>query len=130
MDFKQTILVVDDTSAICRLVKGLLETAGYAVLIAGNAATAMMLYEQHRGAVGLVLTDVLMPEKGGLDLVDRILRLEPEQPVLLMSGTAQNIRGGLDCLAKPFSRAELLGRVGAVLKGTRQTRRQIGALAG
>jgi len=122
---RETILVVDDNSAILILVRDLLEVEGYTVFIAGDAETAITLYQDHRSAVALLLTDVVMPNMNGLELADHILRLEPQMPVLLMSGT-EGTGGGFGCIAKPFTPADLIGRVGELLE-TRQPLRTAAA---
>ena len=112
----EAILVVDDEPAICSLVKTLLELEGYAVLIAGDAETATHIYEEHSAEVALLLTDVKMPGMNGLELADRILRKKPQLRVLFMSGSDAASRG-FGCLAKPFTRAQLISRVNQALSG-------------
>jgi FixJ family two-component response regulator len=64
----------------------------------------------------LLLTDVVMPNIGGLELADRVLRVDSQLPVLFMSGDAWVADRGLECISKPFRSAELLARVSRVLK--------------
>ena len=111
--YRPTILVVDDDCAIRTLVKVYLETEGYSVLIADDGETAMRLYDQ--STVALVLTDVIMPRMNGLELADHLLRQEPQLRILFMSGSGDASRG-FGCVAKPFTEAGLLRRVGEVLK--------------
>ena len=110
---RPTILVVDDNCDIRRTVKALLELEGYAVLIADDAETAIKLYDQ--ATVALLLTDVVMPRMSGLELADQLLQREPRLRILFMSGS-ENVSRGFGCMAKPFTRAELIGRVGQVLE--------------
>jgi CheY-like chemotaxis protein len=112
---RETILVVDDNYAITVLVKTFLEFAGYTVLIAGDAEAAIKLYKDNQPAVALLLTDVVMPNVNGLELADHILRLEPQMRVLLMSGT-EGASHGFACIAKPFTPADVIGRVGELLE--------------
>jgi two-component system NtrC family sensor kinase len=109
----QTILVVDDDSAILKLVKLLLEIEGYPVLMADGAETAMKLFDQ--SSVALLLTDVVMPHTNGLELADRLLQREPQLRILFMSGSEDASRG-FGCVAKPFTGAKLIRRVGEVLE--------------
>src|SRR5580700_619484 len=109
----QTILVVDDDRSIRVLVKGVLEMEGYAVLMADGAETAMTLYDQSK--VALLLTDVAMPVIDGLELADQLLRREPQLRILFMSGS-ENVSRGFGCVAKPFTGAGLIRRVGEVLR--------------
>jgi CheY-like chemotaxis protein len=111
----KTILVVDDEAVVGAVVKHFLETAGYAVLLAGDAKVAINLYLQHQATVALLLTDVRMPSMSGPDLADYVLRLEPQLPVLFMSGSDWSLSRGFGCVAKPFKQAELVRRVGEAL---------------
>jgi CheY-like chemotaxis protein len=112
---RETILVVDDNYAITTLVKEFLEFEGYTVLTAGDAEAAIQLYQDNQPTVALLLTDVLMPKMNGLELADHILRLEPQMRVLLMSGTEGASRG-FGCIAKPFTPADVIDRVGELLE--------------
>jgi two-component system cell cycle sensor histidine kinase/response regulator CckA len=110
-------LVVDDDCAIRMLVKALLETEGYAVLIAADAETALKLFDS--STVALLLTDVVMPDMNGPELADQLLRREPQLPILFMSGSEDASRG-FGCVAKPFTGAGLIRRVGEVLQSAAQ----------
>jgi DNA-binding NtrC family response regulator len=109
----QTILVVDDDYDIRKSVKALLEIEGYAVLVADDAEAAIKLYDQAK--ITLLLSDVVMPKISGPELADQLLRREPQLRILFMSGTG-GVSRGYGCLAKPFTRAELISRVGQTLK--------------
>ena len=81
-----TILVADDDGAIRTVLNQALGRAGYVVRTTGNAAT---LWRWVRDGIGdLVITDVIMPDENGLDLVPRIRKIRPELRVVVMS--AQN----------------------------------------
>jgi two-component system cell cycle sensor histidine kinase/response regulator CckA len=111
----QTILLVDDDCAIRTLVRAYLERAGYAVLTAGNGVEGVSVFQQHQESIALLLSDVLMPKMGGLQLADTVLTLRPQLPVLFISGNMQSADRGCGCIAKPFTSAELVGRVRQVL---------------
>jgi two-component system cell cycle sensor histidine kinase/response regulator CckA len=115
----QMILVVDDDYAVRKLVKIVLETEGYDVLTADGAETAMKLYDQF--PVALLLTDVVMPNIDGPELADQLLQREPQLRVLFMSGSEGASRG-FGCVAKPFTGAGLVRRVGEVLGSPPTTR--------
>ena len=115
----QTILVVDDDSAVRKLVKTVLETEGYDVITADGAATAVKLYDQ--SPVALLLTDVVMPNIDGPGLADLLLRREPRLRVLFMSGSEGASRG-YGCVSKPFTGAKLIRRVSEVLESLPTTR--------
>jgi CheY-like chemotaxis protein len=110
-----TILVVDDNTDIRVFAKRFLETAGYTVIAAADGAEGLRSYEQHRSTIMLLLTDVAMPNINGLELADRVLRMDSQLPVLFMSGDGECEYRGLECLAKPFHPAELIETVNRVL---------------
>ncbi len=108
-----TILVADDDQGIRTVLDQALGRANYTVRSTGNAAT---LYNWVlEGAGDLVLTDVVMPDENGLDLLPRLKKIRPDLPIIVMS--AQNTlltavkateRGAYDYLPKPFDLKELL----------------------
>ncbi|MCF8469021.1 MAG: nitrogen regulation protein NR(I) [Sneathiella sp.] len=108
-----TILVADDDQSIRTVLEQALSRANYVVRSTGNAAT---LYNWVLEGIGdVILTDVVMPDENGLDLLPRIKKIRPEIPVVVMS--AQNTlltaikateRGAYDYLPKPFDLKLLL----------------------
>ena len=81
-----TILVADDDSAIRTVLHQALARAGYNVRTTGTAAGLWKMIAAGEGSVAI--TDVMLPDESGFDLIPRIKRLRPELPVLVMS--AQN----------------------------------------
>jgi DNA-binding response OmpR family regulator len=112
------ILVVDDDAAVRGMVKAFLEGAGYTVVTAADGADGLTFFKRHQSVIALILTDVAMPNMNGLDLADRVLELNAELPILFMSGSAHHADRGFGCMAKPFRGADLLARIGAMLKRT------------
>lgn len=111
-----TILVVDDNLGIRVFTKMLLGIAGYAVVTATDGEEALQLYEQHHSHIVLLVTDVAMPNMNGFELVERVLQINPDLPVLFMSGRYGGIVfRGLESLTKPFRPAELVDRVNQAL---------------
>ncbi len=110
-----TILVVDDNLDSGAFTKHFLETAGWTVLTAADGSEALRFYEQHRARIVLLLTDVTMPNIDGLELAERVLRINSQLPVLFMTGGFWLPKRGLECIAKPFRSAELVDRVRRVL---------------
>jgi CheY-like chemotaxis protein len=110
-----TVLVVDDNADIRVLAKVFLENAGYAVVMARDGVEGFRAYQEHRASILMLLTDVEMPNMGGLELSHRVLEMDSQIAVLLMSGDAGCDYRELECLAKPFRPAELVETVSRVL---------------
>jgi len=118
-----TILIVDDNLDVCASARAFLEHAGYSVVTAADGAEALQCYEIHQSSIVLLLTDVTMPRMNGLDLADRVLRIDSRLPVLFMSGDSWNADRGFGCLAKPFRPAELVERVSGALNANKHSGR-------
>ena len=111
-----TILVADDDRAIRTVLNQALARLGHDVRMTGNASTLWRWIADGEG--DLVITDVIMPDENGLDLIPRIKKLRPELRVIVMS--AQNTlltavkateRGAFEYLPKPFDLRELISVV-------------------
>jgi nitrogen-specific signal transduction histidine kinase/CheY-like chemotaxis protein len=114
----ELILLVDDEPSIRETAQRILETYHYKVLTAVNGEDAMNLYLKHRGQVRLVLTDVMMPVKGGTALIRSLRALDPRLKVVATSGLDQPLQGtdlaGLGVagiLPKPFAAADMLNAI-------------------
>jgi two-component system, NtrC family, nitrogen regulation response regulator GlnG len=116
-----TILIADDDAAIRTVLIQALGRVGYEVKAAGNAATLWRWVSDGDG--DLVITDVVMPDENGLDLVSRIRKIRPELKIIVMS--AQNTlktalmateRGAFEYLPKPFDLNELLSIIKKALE--------------
>lgn len=119
---KETVLLVEDETALRELTRGLLETAGYTVLEAANVEDAIRLAENAHCKIDLLLTDVVMPGMDGHELSRRLTSNCPSLKVLYMSGYTDDVivhkgvlNRGTTLLQKPFGRAGLLGKVRQVL---------------
>jgi len=113
---EETVLVVEDEAAVRALVNRILGSRGYRVLVASNGREALELIESHAGAIDLLLTDVVMPEMSGRELVELILVRHPRMRVLFISGYTADVitdsvmlEPGVNFLQKPFG-PELLGK--------------------
>jgi len=84
---KKTILCVDDNEQALAVRKFLLETRGYRVLTAVCAHDALEIFRS--GGIDLVLSDLLMPQMDGNEMVRRMKELSPEVPMMLVSGTVK-----------------------------------------
>ncbi len=113
---------MEDEEAVCELFRHVLEAAGLTVLAADSADAALRLLARHRGALDLLVTDVVLPGLSGRQLADRVRALHPGARVLFMSGyTADEIIGQgvneeqVDFLHKPFLPRELVEQVSRML---------------
>jgi two-component system, OmpR family, response regulator RegX3 len=106
-----SILVADDNRGFAELVAATLEEAGYEVMTASTGLAAVACFE--RGGVDMAVLDVLMPGISGDAIADRLRRLDPELPVLLMTGADSSFTSatGLPVLRKPFPQDELVAAV-------------------
>jgi two-component system cell cycle sensor histidine kinase/response regulator CckA len=100
----------------------LLQRSGYTVTEASDGADALRLFEERRGAFSVVVTDVVMPILGGVDMVAKLRDLQPDLPVVFVSGyTAEDQDLPLDVrttfLTKPYTIAALLEAIAQVLPG-------------
>jgi PAS domain S-box-containing protein len=118
----ETILVAEDEEALRNLARDILEGLGYAVLLAPNGEEAVEIFGKNREQIDLLLLDVVMPRMGGWEAYERIRELDPDVPLILMTGysaeTVQNRfvkqielmeRLGATVLQKPYN-VEGLGR--------------------
>jgi DNA-binding response OmpR family regulator len=114
------ILVVDDDPAMVGAITALVGTEGHQVITAYDGLTAVRRYREERPDI--VLLDLAMPGPDGFTVAGRI-RAEGDAPIVVVSGESSEeakVRalgiGADDYLVKPFGRAELLARIGAVMR--------------
>lgn len=114
-----TILVIDDQGEMRQVIEAMLALAGYHVVMAANGHEAKRALDNHE--VDLVLTDLLMPEKDGIEIITDLRREKPALPVIAMSGGGRmpasfylNLArsfGAKTILHKPFLEEQLLAEV-------------------
>jgi CheY-like chemotaxis protein len=111
-----TILVVDDDKMVRRAVATTLRALGYLTFEAASGREALDLYRQHHGIIRAVVLDVIMPGMSGVATCKAMREVEPQVPVLLMSGYTMNedvqalVAGGVGAFVmKPYS-VEVLAR--------------------
>ena len=120
----ETVLVVEDEDGVRELVRQILVEHGHAVLTARHGRDALLLAERYERPIELLVTDVVMPEMGGGELVERLTALRPDLKVLYISGYTNEevLRRGVpgmeaSFLHKPFTSEGLMRRVREALEG-------------
>lgn len=113
-----TVLVVEDEEGVRELVRDVLELNGYRVLDAPAGQAALELAARHTGRIDLLVTDIMLPDIGGRELVQRLGAARPRLSVLFISGHYQEatavqkeLRGEEAFLSKPFSVTALVSAV-------------------
>ena len=121
---RANILVVEDESALRRLICNSLERKKYKTFAARDGIEAVELFRQHDTEIDLVVTDLMMPRMDGLHVKQHITALNPKVKFLFMSGyaeqTVEQHRGslqGCEFLEKPFLPEELANKVRCLLMG-------------
>ncbi|MFH1115790.1 MAG: response regulator [Pseudomonadota bacterium] len=117
--------MVDDEDLIRDLAKRILEKAGYSVMTAACGKEALEVYARHKSDIALVILDLMMPQMGGKQCLEELLKIDPRVKALMASGFAvrgdqktflENKAKGM--VPKPFHMRELLRGVRHVLDGT------------
>ncbi len=121
----ETILLVEDEAALLKLVAMQLRQLGYNVLTAGLPREALEVAERHPDQIHLLMTDVIMPEMNGRELLDRLSSIRPGMKSLFISGYTADIVGhqgvldeGISFLQKPFTRGALATKIREALSAT------------
>jgi DNA-binding response OmpR family regulator len=118
---QQRVLFIDDDAELVMFASRVLREAGYDVLVGGNGNVALATVEVE--PVDLVITDLVMREREGLETIMRLRKSHPRLPVIAISGAfgghflkSAAALGARAALAKPFSGEELLAAVRSVLE--------------
>lgn len=119
----ETILVVDDEKEIVSVLSFILENNGYKVITASNGGFGLRKF--HEFNPDLVLIDVFMPRKNGIETIKEILSESPDSKIIAMSGGGRMINMdekvkelnelGVKYIDKPFEEDEIIGLVKDVL---------------
>lgn len=119
----QKILVIDDDPAILRMIEFMLEDSGYQCISFGDAKGGLASLDHM--AVHLIITDIIMPEMEGIELILHAKATFPDLPIIAISGGGRSNRmdvlhfaqqlGAAAVLPKPFTRAELLAVIGRTI---------------
>ncbi len=118
----ETVLVVEDDDAVRRVAERVLRHVGYTVISASNGREAIQRLSEQRDTVDLVVTDVVMPEMGGLELAAALHELHPRTKVIFLSGYTDEAKlhdqvrdRTTPFIGKPYTAKELTSRVREVL---------------
>jgi CheY-like chemotaxis protein len=119
---KETILLVEDSDEVREVVGQFLEAGGYKVITAASSGEALRVASEYKGAIHLVLSDVVMPRTSGPELVERLSSGRPEMKVVFMSGytsdritTERLSKEDFNFIQKPFTQLELARKLREVL---------------
>lgn len=117
------IMIVEDDKSVRELLREILKRVGHEVVDAGNGKEAMDLYKN--SPADLVITNILMPEKEGLETIQELRREDPDVKIIAISGGGQigpadylevaRRFGAMRTFSKPFDRKELLKAVDELL---------------
>ena len=118
----ESILIVEDDPMVLEINKIMLKDLGYKVLSANTPGEAIRIAQEYSQEIHLFITDVIMPEMNGKDLVERILIIRPEIKYLYMSGYTANViahhgvlKEGVHFIQKPFLQTDLAIKIRNIL---------------
>src|ERR1035438_3583488 len=119
-----TILLIDDEASQRRLMSRVLEDAGYNVLEGADYDEALVIHNQYRGKIDVLITDISLPGSNGYQLARALLDMQPGLSVIFISGLAGSelcryygmATTDVHFLEKPFNGTGLLRRVRQVLE--------------
>ncbi|MCD6074839.1 MAG: Response regulator, CheY-like receiver [Rhodospirillales bacterium] len=120
------ILVIDDEKLARFTVRKILEQAGHKIIETESGTEGVRIFQAQ--PCDLVITDIIMPGKEGIETINDIKRISPRTPIIAMSGGGRtgNLdflklaqqRGADQTISKPFKPDELLGMVSGLLKSS------------
>jgi len=123
-DVRRTILLAEDNEATRMAIEDALDMLGYRVLAASTGREALDLFSRHKEEIDLVLSDMVMPEMGGVELCQALMAEKPDLKMVVMTGypLADEGRslleqGIVDWIQKPFSPQAIAGKLRALYDG-------------
>src|ERR1051326_581345 len=123
----ETILLAEDEEMVRNLAREILEANGFRVLVAESGNEALRISEEHNEPIDLLLTDVVMPQMSGKELVEQLAAKRPAMSVLYMSGYTDEtivhhgvLDEGVNFIEKPFSPDALGRKVRAILNDSQE----------
>lgn len=119
----ELVLLVEDDSAIRQMLELLLLKSGFTVVTASDGREGIAVAEEHRAEISLILTDVVMPNMGGADMVIELRRRGFDTPVVFSSGYTDSelkkldaLNEPIDLIEKPYNLRTLVTRIQAALQ--------------
>ncbi|MBF0383383.1 MAG: response regulator [Magnetococcales bacterium] len=118
------ILIIDDESKLLEVLQKVLEREGYTVLTSSSGEEGIKIFKKMQPK--LVITDILMPDMDGIELIENIKQENDSQKIIIMSGGSRNLAadfvltlgvgfGGDATLTKPFSIEDLIEAVVGII---------------
>ncbi len=118
----ETILIVDDEDQILDFLSRVLEHSGYSIITARNGKEALERFLKYRNQLSLIILDLVMPEMGGKQCLEEVLKIDPSFKVIISSGFSANGKisnvmnsGAKAFVTKPYDVEQLLIRIREVL---------------
>jgi CheY-like chemotaxis protein len=125
-----SVLVADDQPSLRRMLRSVLASLGFDVVVAGGGVEALARFRELRGQLRLVILDLTMPDLNGEEVLREIREVDAELPVILSTGFAERdvraLLGGeknVELLQKPYELRELVGVVRRMLRAPEESRR-------
>lgn len=122
-DDPRKILVIEDDTLLRSMMQKGLERAGYEAVVAVNGTQGIELFKQHKPS--LVITDMLMPDKEGMQTIMELKQIDPDIKIIAMSGggSTKNMAflemskrvGAVATISKPFKPQDLFDLIGTLL---------------
>ncbi len=118
----ETVLLVEDNPMVLDFSRSVLEMLGYRVIAARSGEEATGTFNEMKGGIDLLMTDVILPGMNGQTLAESLLKSRPDLKILFNSGYTENaivshgvLNRGLNFIGKPFSAFELSHKIRQVL---------------
>ncbi len=125
----ETILLVEDNAPAREATKAILEMMGYRVMVAADGRAGLELFAQHADTIDLVVSDLMMPEMGGMELYQQVRSTKPAVNMMIVTGYPLEQEGRslleqgiVDWLQKPFTVKQLTTSVRQVLDRAKDAR--------
>jgi len=111
----KTLLILDDEPDILMMLQGFFEEKGYRVFTASSGKKALEMFSDAPQMIDLAIVDIIMPEMGGVEVLEEMIKIKPESKVVFISGYHEEERerllierGAVGFVKKPFSPLKLL----------------------